>query len=652
MSTPVFTPFTGNIGPLTRVTPFTHRDNATYLSILRELVEFINGSLRDEMNGELERILTEFQNVLLHSQTEFGETAGEWLAKFDQFMLDVTAEIAVLNDGAVALLVSDALSAARGALNQHYVKHDELMVNVADYGAHPNSGDVTAQVQAAANAAAGKTLFYGEAGDYRQDGHVVLADDTTVTMAPHSWIRKTVGSDTYVVFVALAGLTIGYSGAKNIRLMFTNMRGDLGNGVSCNPLSAHRASGITVVGNRFWETSQNGHVLDLQGCENVLVENNDIRGIKKVAGRGYVEAIQLDSSVSTGTGFAEELVDGEFFDGTPTRNVIVRNNYFGPITVDGVKYPAQSPIGSHSYVDGRPYTNITVTGNVIQDVVQNDGGYPGIIHFVAAQDVRIADNKVYGDSTATNTFVRFFRGGNAIPIDQVNNPSAVTAPPTIKINPKNVTIDNNEISNLDAGANSNLIWVYGEAEWLVSNLVVSNNRFINCQTVTAGGYLIQTTYTTGARIDNNRGSECGTGFLYLGTSEYPSVTGNQSNGGAGTPINIAATLSPSVLNNRMRNQALFSVITGCTNVKVKDNEFGITANTAALKIIGPPAAPGYIHVTGNTLASAYASVANADSAIGISTGYTKGLVMGNLASNYAVAADTSAGVTYASNVAV
>jgi hypothetical protein len=345
-------------------------------------------------------------------------------------------------------------------------------------------------------------------------------------------------------------------------------------------------------------------------------------------------------------------VDGEFFDGTPTRNVIVRNNYFGPITVDGVTYPAQSPVGSHSYVDGRPYTNITVTGNTIVNVVQNDGGYPGILHFVATQDIRISDNKVYGDSTANNTFVRFFRGGNAIPIDQVNNPSAVTAPPTIKINPKNVTIDNNEITNLDAGVNSHLIWVYGETDWLVSNLVVSNNRFIGCQNATAGGYLIQATYTTAARVDNNRGSDCGAGFLYLGTSEYASVTGNQSNGGAGTPINIASTVSPSVLNNRMRNQALFSNISGCTNVKVKDNEFGVTANTAALKIITPPASPGYIHVVGNTLASTFPTQANADSAIGISTGYTAGLITGNLASNYAVAVDPLGTRTQVNNITV
>ena len=646
------TGFPFRLTPLTNITPFTYRDATTFMEKLERLAYYINNDMRAEFNAAVERLSSELQEGIEQSEALTVATKNEWDARFSAFMVDVTNQIAELNDAAVAVMVGNELSATREALSQFYVEHNELFVNVRNYGARPNSGDVTAQVQAAADDAAGRILYYSEPGDYIQHGHVVLKSGTTIQMVPGAQVRKLTGSTTYVAFVALAGTTTSYNGLKNISMLNCTFRGDLGAGVSVNALSAHRLSGLYVSGCKFLETSQNGHVFDLQGCENIVIENNEFRGIKKVTGRGYVEAIQLDSSVSTGTGFAEVLVQGELFDGTPTRNVTVRNNVFGTIRVNGVTYPAQSPLGSHSYVDGRPYTNITFTGNTIENVVQNDGGYPGILHFVAAQDVRISDNKVYGDNTATNTFVRFFRGGNAIPYDQVSNPNAVTAPPTITINPKNVTVDNNEITNLDAGTNSHLIWVYGETDWLVSNLVVTNNRFIGCQNVTAGGYLIQTTYTTGARIDNNRGYDCGTGFLYLGTSDYPSVSNNSSNGGTGTPINIATCVSPSVSNNRMRNQALFSIITGCTNVKVKDNEFGITANTAALKIIGPPAVPGYIHVIGNTLSSTYGSVATADSAIGISTGYTKGLVATNLANNYAVPADISAGVVYANNVAV
>lgn len=126
-----FTPFTGSIGPLTRVSPFTHRDNATYLRILAELVQFINGTLRDETNAELERIITEFNKVisdnqelftttLTNSQADFNSVKADWDDRFIKFMADVTAQIALLNDNAVGSLITDALSATSKALDIRY----------------------------------------------------------------------------------------------------------------------------------------------------------------------------------------------------------------------------------------------------------------------------------------------------------------------------------------------------------------------------------------------------------------------------------------------------------------------------------------------------------------------------------------------------
>lgn len=122
-----FSPFTGSIGPLTNITPFTHRDNSTYLRILQEIVNYINNTLRPEMDGELARILAEFQGVLdasnaqfaetlAESQAEFNATKADWLTQFDAFMADVVAQIALLNDAAIKALIENKLSLTRSAL--------------------------------------------------------------------------------------------------------------------------------------------------------------------------------------------------------------------------------------------------------------------------------------------------------------------------------------------------------------------------------------------------------------------------------------------------------------------------------------------------------------------------------------------------------
>ena len=684
------TPFPYLASPISNISPFTYADGITYLEKLELLRVWLNTTLVPSFAESFDSAVAEFQAGLTNAELTTTVSLADWTTRFDAFMADVTTQLAGLNDTAFTGLIGNTNSTTRPALvaliNSLSVSDAELdpavtalvttnatatrtalialiknlsvtrgdqVFDVRDYGASTTLADNTAAVRsavAALKAAGGGVLYYGGAGDYVQHSYVEVPDNMTVKMAPGAWIRKTTASTTYVVFVALAKLTTGYNGVKNFKLIGCNMRGNLGAGVSINPLSAHRASGITARGCRFWETSQNGHVLDLQGCENVLVEENDIRGIKKIAGRAYVEAIQIDSSVSTGTGFDAALVAGEFFDGTPTRNVRVRKNYFGPITVDGVTYPAQVPMGSHSYVDGKPYTNLEFTDNVVENVVETDGGYPGIIHFVAVQGAEISRNKVYGNGTNKNTFVRFFRGGNAIPFSETNNPNAVTAPPTIKINPKNVLVDNNEVTGLDVAAP--LVWIYGELGWLVPNLHVTRNRFFDCQLVAGSGTLIQATYTSDAQVIGNRGSNCGFGAIVVGDSENPSVADNSGNGGTGNPIKVYDCVSPVVSRNQYRGYTSWLEITGSSDIEVKSNGVSVTGATAAVKIISPPATPGFINLGGNTLKSTNAGVVTADAAFGISTAYVKGLVSANLAKNYATAADVNAGVSYADNVTV
>ena len=65
MVTPIsFSPLVGSIGDLTRVTPFTHRDNATFTHILAKIVDYLQKTLEPQINTELQRILDEMQTIL------------------------------------------------------------------------------------------------------------------------------------------------------------------------------------------------------------------------------------------------------------------------------------------------------------------------------------------------------------------------------------------------------------------------------------------------------------------------------------------------------------------------------------------------------------------------------------------------------------
>lgn len=88
-----FTPFTNGVGPLTRTSPFTHRDNATFLNILQGIVKYLQdgGTLETWMTAELNRIIGEFNDGL-----------DLWDTRYSALMLSLVEQIQELNQDAFA----------------------------------------------------------------------------------------------------------------------------------------------------------------------------------------------------------------------------------------------------------------------------------------------------------------------------------------------------------------------------------------------------------------------------------------------------------------------------------------------------------------------------------------------------------------------
>jgi hypothetical protein len=142
------TDFPFRIGPINNITPFTYRDGVTYLEILYLLRDYINDTLRPEFDGEMERIIEEFNAGIENAENHFTEyktnidaaiaafeaginadiTAHEtavdarmdtaeadintaktgWQTLFDQFMANVEAEIAVINNAVIDNRISQS----------------------------------------------------------------------------------------------------------------------------------------------------------------------------------------------------------------------------------------------------------------------------------------------------------------------------------------------------------------------------------------------------------------------------------------------------------------------------------------------------------------------------------------------------------------
>lgn len=95
------------VGPLTNITPFTHRNGMTYLEILEGLKCYITDLLVPDVDGKF-RDATDFINDAIQAQTDLVNGAVE----------TVVNNSIVLQDPVLAALINDVSSISRIAFNQ------------------------------------------------------------------------------------------------------------------------------------------------------------------------------------------------------------------------------------------------------------------------------------------------------------------------------------------------------------------------------------------------------------------------------------------------------------------------------------------------------------------------------------------------------
>lgn len=122
--------------PFSTATPFTYREGATVLQLIRALKDWagkVVPELNDALNAFWDQYLKDHQAIL----DNIIDTKDDWQALFDQFMVDVVAQLETLNDQAVASLVGNPVSQLRLALDAVYATksvEDAALVQSQLYG--------------------------------------------------------------------------------------------------------------------------------------------------------------------------------------------------------------------------------------------------------------------------------------------------------------------------------------------------------------------------------------------------------------------------------------------------------------------------------------------------------------------------------------
>ncbi|MGE7778634.1 right-handed parallel beta-helix repeat-containing protein [Peribacillus sp. NPDC097264] len=156
-----------------------------------------------------------------------------------------------------------------------------------------------------------------------------------------------------------------------------------------NAIGIARGKNITIRNIEVRDIASD-HAIDINASENVVIENSEFLGFKDTTpdhSRFYSEAIQV--SEHTKLGFSQY---GEY-DGTPSKNVTIRNCYFGASGTEGTSaWPVG--IGNHGSVHNKFSTDIKIHDNIFKGMT-----------FVAIRNFKWKDTSI-----ENNTFLDGNRG--------------------------------------------------------------------------------------------------------------------------------------------------------------------------------------------------------------------------------------------------
>lgn len=181
----------------------------------------------------------------------------------------------------------------------------------------------------------------------------IVIDGTLVAIGPHN--------EDSLEFFDRVTETPGYTGVHDVKISGTgciDMQGDILPDSFSTPLRICHCSDIYISGITIKNYSKY-HAIEIGGSQNVTIDGVKFLGCFANNTEGNHEAIQIEQSSESGTTYAIP------YDGTLTRNVIIKNCVFDESAEGGAVYQS---IGSHSRFYDSTWSNyfkdITIKNNI------------------------------------------------------------------------------------------------------------------------------------------------------------------------------------------------------------------------------------------------------------------------------------------------
>lgn len=340
---------------------------------------------------------------------------------------------------------------------------NDIGINVKYFGAKGDGmADDTDSIQKALDLA--KTLGSVEViipnGTYRISKYLVVYKNTKIKMQKKTILLRGHGGG-FFKNGNTGDMFTGYDGHGNITIEGGTLDGNVLNyNYGFNHTGWARGKNITFRDITFKDVINN-HFMDINACDGVLIDNCRFLGYKDItvdSSRGFAEAIQITNHTQLGY--------GEFgvWDGTPTKNVIVRNCYFGHSGTNGMG-PVATAVGNHGSVYGVYNENIKIINCTFEGL-----SYAGVRPF-----------KYKNFLVDGCTFLNCQRGVVCTNPDGNGDSGNDGAGNVIGLpqSGKNYTINNNIFIGTKEEHIFAVAWFKGTDYDRMTNLTISNNQFVS-----------------------------------------------------------------------------------------------------------------------------------------------------------------------------
>lgn len=324
--------------------PLVYDDSLSYSELLAKVVSTLN-AMTDQWNDIVDWVagpgLTDEIDTIMAGWLADGTIADI----INQDIMDQKADLTYV-DSEINKVRTFFNILGEGAAGDGVVNDSPAIQAILDLGMLPNSKGIS---------------IWFPPGIYALESELHIKRNTYILAHPNAVFLRKHDDDILTNYVPLGGgddIYGGYTGHGNITIMGgiwdanAGAYPNVGTGIGL----AH-ADNI-IIRDLTIKDIPVGHALELTGCSNILVEHNRFLGYNvATSGNTYSEAIQIEGAFPPAeTGYTY----GYKTDYTPTINVIVRDNYFGPSDT----FPAHPcGVGSHGARYGVFYDNIKIVDN-------------------------------------------------------------------------------------------------------------------------------------------------------------------------------------------------------------------------------------------------------------------------------------------------